>query len=101
MWPDTENEENALLKRLSAGIALALGAALAGPVIAHADDVVLRDDNGVPWSWPTEAACIKDGPDMHLEDVADDEFLKYWYCLQHDDGLWYLHNTDSPTDQVN
>jgi hypothetical protein len=89
-----------LLKRLSGGVALALGVALAGPVVAYADDIVVRDNNGVPWSWPTESACIKDGPDMHLDNVDDDEFLKYWYCLQHDDDLWYLHNTDSPTDQV-
>ncbi|AKP61290.1 hypothetical protein [Mycobacteroides abscessus] len=68
--------------------------------VAHADDVVVRDANGVPWSWSTEASCIKDGPDQHLANNADDAFLKYWYCLQHDDGLWYLHNTDSPSERV-
>lgn len=77
------------------------GSALATTTgVAHADDVIVRDANGVPWSWPTEASCIKDGPDQHLQNSADDAFLKYWYCLQHDDGLWYLHNTESLTAQV-
>ncbi|MUM06553.1 hypothetical protein B5P44_17430 [Mycobacterium sp. CBMA 213] len=37
---------------------------------------------------------------QHLENRNDDSFLKYWYCVQHDDGLWYLHNTDSPTERI-
>jgi hypothetical protein len=90
-----------VLKRFAAAGALALGAVLATAGVAHADDVVVRDANGNPWSWPTEASCIKDGPDQHLQNTDDDAFLKYWYCVQHDDGLWYLHNTDSPTDRVN
>jgi hypothetical protein len=91
-----------VLKRFVAAGALALGAVLASVTgVAHADDVVVRDANGIPWSWPTEASCIKDGPDQHLENTDDDSFLKYWYCLKHDDGLWYLHNTDSPNDRVN
>ncbi|QRY46704.1 hypothetical protein JVX93_07720 [Mycolicibacterium boenickei] len=89
-----------MLKRFAAA-ALALGAVLATAGVAHADDMVVRDANGIPWSWPTEASCIKDGPDQHLQNTDDDAFLKYWYCVQHDDGLWYLHNTDSPTDRVN
>ncbi|WP_081936893.1 hypothetical protein [Mycolicibacterium llatzerense] len=83
-----------------AGIVL-FGSALTGGIgLAHADDVVVRDANGIPWSWPTEASCIKDGPDQHLANSADDSFLKYWYCLQHDDSLWYLHNTDSLNERV-
>ncbi|WP_368949079.1 hypothetical protein ABMK89_21545 [Mycobacteroides abscessus subsp. massiliense] len=64
------------------------------------DLMAARIANGIPWSWPTEAACIKDGPDQHLQNADDDAFLKYWYCEKHDDGLWYLHNTDSPTERV-
>ncbi|KWX20185.1 hypothetical protein AFM11_32115 [Mycolicibacterium wolinskyi] len=88
--------------RLVAAAALAVVGALATSTgIAHADDVVVRDPaNGIPWSWPDQAACLKDGPDTHLDNPDDDEFLKYWYCEQHDDGLWYLHNTDSPTNQA-
>ncbi|NOQ99122.1 hypothetical protein HGK72_03550 [Mycolicibacterium fortuitum] len=89
-----------MLNKLAAVGALTLGAVLATSGVAHADDVVVRDDNGIPWSWPTEASCIKDGPDQHLQNSDDDAFLKYWYCLKHDDGLWYLHNTDSPTERV-
>lgn len=91
-----------MLKRIAVAGALALSAVFANTAgVAHADDVVVRDANGIPWSWPTEASCIKDGPDQHLENSDDDSFLKYWYCLQHDDGLWYLHNTDSPNERVN
>ncbi len=90
-----------MLKKFSVAAALALGAVMATASIAHADDVVVRDANGIPRSWQTEASCIKDGPDQHLENIDDDAFLKYWYCMQHDDGLWYLHNTDSPTERVN
>ncbi|MCA4756167.1 hypothetical protein [Mycolicibacterium fortuitum] len=89
-----------MLNKLAAVGALTLGAVLATSGVAQADDVVVRDDNGIPWSWPTEASCIKDGPDQHLQNSDDDAFLKYWYCLKHDDGLWYLHNTDSPTERV-
>lgn len=90
-----------MLKRIGAVGAMALcGVFISVTAVAHADDVVVRDANGVPWSWSSEASCIKDGPDQHLANAADDAFLKYWYCVQHDDGLWYLHNTDSPSERV-
>lgn len=68
-----------MLNKLAVAGALALGAVLSTAGVAHADDVVVRDANGIPWSWPTEAACIKDGPDQHLQNADDDAFLKYWY----------------------
>ncbi|MUL66222.1 hypothetical protein BOO86_17250 [Mycobacterium sp. CBMA 234] len=89
-----------MLERFAVVGAFALGAVFAATGVASADDVVVRDANGIPWSWPTEVSCIKDGPDQHLENRNDDSFLKYWYCVQHDDGLWYLHNTDSPTERI-
>ncbi|WP_441963565.1 hypothetical protein, partial [Mycolicibacterium houstonense] len=65
-----------MLKKFAAAGVLALGAALATSTgVAHADDVVVRDANGIPWSWPTEASCIKDGPDQHLQNSDDDAFL--------------------------
>ncbi|MFV8055005.1 hypothetical protein [Mycobacterium sp. 48b] len=65
-----------MLKRFAAAGALALGAVLSAAGVAHADDVVVRDANGIPRSWPSEASCIKDGPDQHLQNVDDDAFLK-------------------------
>jgi len=98
----TRLEEGFVSKRSARIVGIVIfGSALTfGIGVAHADDVVVRDTNGVPWSWPTEASCIKDGPDQHLQNSDDDSFLKYWYCLKHDDGLWYLHNTDSSTERV-
>lgn len=91
-----------MFKRIGIAGALAAGALLVnGTGVAYADDIVVRDANGVPLSWSSEASCIKDGPNEHLQNSADDEFLKYWYCIQHDDNRWYLHNTDSPTERVN
>lgn len=81
------------------GVAAVTAGLLAGASgVAWADDVIVYDgETGLPWSWPTQAACISDGPDMHLENVGDDNFYQYWYCQQHDDGLWYLHNSDQIT----
>ncbi|BBY55134.1 hypothetical protein MKOR_23850 [Mycolicibacillus koreensis] len=86
--------------RVIATLVVMFGGALSGAAGAHADDMVVRDENGIPWSWADEEACLRDGPDTHLDNASDDDFLKYWYCEQHEDGLWYLHNTDSPTDRV-
>lgn len=83
------------MKILFTAAALVFGA-LSGTAIAHADDIVLSDPNGVLWSWPTEASCMRDGPDMALDNAADEARYRYWYCAPGDDGLWYLHNTDTP-----
>ncbi|MGV0635038.1 hypothetical protein ABQE69_13125 [Mycolicibacillus trivialis] len=86
------------MKKLATGTAIAVGLLMGGAAVASADDVIVYDgDTGVPWSWATKAECISDGPDMHLDNVGEDEVYQYWYCLQHDDGLWYLHNSDQPT----
>lgn len=87
-----------MIRSLITGTAIAAGLLLGTAGVAVADDVVVYDgDTGIPWSWGTKAECISDGPDMHLDNVGEDEVYKYWYCLQHDDGLWYLHNSDQPT----
>lgn len=60
---------------------------------AHADDVLVGD-NGVPYTYTTQRACLSDGPDTHLE--QNDSYYAYFYCTQGDDGRWLLHNTDQP-----
>ncbi|GAB5898957.1 hypothetical protein [Mycolicibacterium mageritense] len=60
---------------------------------AHADDVLVGQD-GVPYTYTTQRACLSDGPDTHLE--QNDSFYAYFYCTQGDDGRWLLHNTDQP-----
>ncbi len=76
--------------------AVALGLANAAG-IANATDIILVDpDNGIPWSWATQAQCEADGPGLRLADFHEDAVYKWWFCGQADDGLWYLHNTDNP-----
>jgi hypothetical protein len=66
--------------------------------IAHATDIILvNPDNGLPWSWSTQAECQADGPALRLEDFHEDAVYKWWFCSAGDDGLWYLHNTDTPS----
>jgi hypothetical protein len=87
-----------MMRSVFGGAAVAVGLLMGTSGVASAEDVIVYDGaTGIPWSWPTEASCISDGPDMHLDNVGDDNVLKYWYCLQHDDGLWYLHNSDQPS----
>lgn len=64
--------------------------------VAHATDILVVDPRGVPYSWATSAQCMKDGPDVRLDDAAADIVYKYWYCQQGAGDLWYLHNTDMP-----
>ncbi|MDA4106705.1 hypothetical protein [Mycolicibacterium holsaticum] len=84
------------MKKLLTAGTLVLGT-VTGTAVAYADDIVLGDENGVAWSWATEADCMRDGPDMALDNAADEARYRYWYCSIGDDGLWYLHNTDTPT----
>lgn len=84
------------MKKVLFAAALALGGLAGASGVAHATDFVGTDDFGVPWSWPTQGACMADGPDMHLDNVHEDAVYKFWYCEQGDDGLWYLYNTDTP-----
>lgn len=70
-----------------------LASALFTSGVAHADDVLVGD-NGVPYTYTTQRACLSDGPDTHLE--QNDSYYAYFYCAQGDDGRWVLHNTDQP-----
>jgi hypothetical protein len=89
------------MKKITAAAALALGVALTTATgVAHADDVTVRDQNGIPLSWPNQAACDSAGPHQHLDNDAEERALTYWHCELHADGLWYLHNTDTYMDDV-
>jgi hypothetical protein len=84
-------------KKMPGAATVALGGVLVCARVAHADDVIVSDpDNDIRWSWTTESQCLTSGPDMALTDEVADQYLKYWYCLQGGDGLWYLHNTNNP-----
>jgi hypothetical protein len=90
-----------VLKKLAAAGALAVGALLMNASgVAHADDVVVRDANGNPLSWSDQASCDRDGPHQHLSNAEEEHNLQYWHCELHDDGLWYLHNTDTRMEDV-
>jgi hypothetical protein len=81
-----------ITKALVAAAATVAGALLTAGA-AQADDVIVGD-NGVPYTYTTQRACLSDGPDTHLE--QNDSFYAYYYCTQGDDGRWLLHNTDQP-----
>lgn len=68
-------------------------AAILSAGTAQADDVILGE-NGVAYTYPSQRACLSDGPDTHLE--QNDNFYPYYFCTQQDSGLWILHNSDQP-----
>lgn len=87
-----------MLKKFAVAGALALGAVFAAAGVAHADDILVVGYDGVEEYYYTEADCLADAPNVHLQ--INDRAYPYAYCRIGDDNgdttHWYLWNTDIP-----
>lgn len=96
-WGVSKGDMVMLKGLITAGV-LASGAVLGCAGVAHADDVLVVGYDGVEEYYLTEAECLADAPNVHLQ--INDQAFPYAYCRIGDDNgdtvHWYLWNTDTP-----